>query len=212
MRASSAPERSRVLTWANALTLLRLAAAPALAAAIVAPAPAVAGLLFAFAVATDFADGRVARRRGESSPLGGFLDHASDAAVVTLGLAALSHAGSVPVPLAPLALLAFAQYGLDSRAFEGRALRPSSLGRVNGVAYYVLLGIPVTRDALWLGWPGAGLVEFLGWVLVASTLLSIADRAQALLRAQARRRRRTTLLGRCKNARGQRETDRDARG
>ena len=37
------------------------------------------GRLFVVAVATDLADGRVARRRGEVTPLGGFADHAVDA-------------------------------------------------------------------------------------------------------------------------------------
>jgi phosphatidylglycerophosphate synthase len=39
-------------------------------------------------VATDWLDGRIARRFGETSALGGFLDHVTDAAFVSLGLAA----------------------------------------------------------------------------------------------------------------------------
>jgi hypothetical protein len=40
----------------------------------------------------------------------------------------------------------------------------------------------VVRDALALAWPGRGLVLALGWLLVASTLLSMLDRALALRR------------------------------
>ena len=51
-------------TRANALTAVRLLAAPALFAAIGAGEAWIATALYALAVATDFADGRVARRRG----------------------------------------------------------------------------------------------------------------------------------------------------
>ena len=59
------------------------------------------------------------------------------------------------------------------------------LGRWNGIAYFVLLGIPVVRDGLGIGWPGDVLVLALGWALVASTLASMLDRAVALARARA---------------------------
>ena len=172
----------RWLTWANAITGLRLASAPICAAAIVAGEAAAATAIFCLAVASDFADGRVARRLGDASPLGGLLDHATDAAFVSIGLGALSHGGQVPVWLPPLVALAFVQYAVDSRAIAGRALRASQLGRVNGIAYYVLLGTPLARDSLGLSWPGPDAVLAAGWVLVASTLASMADRLRAVLR------------------------------
>lgn len=80
-------------------------------------------------------------------------------------------------PLLPaLVAAAFAQYALDSRVARGGALRASRLGRWNGIAYYVMLGIPLVRDALGLAWPGQALVLALSYALVASTLLSMADR------------------------------------
>jgi phosphatidylglycerophosphate synthase len=131
-------------------------------------------------VATDFADGRVARLRGEASRLGGFLDHAVDATFVVLGLAALAHAGVVPALLPPAIATAFVQYAIDSRVVSGGRLRASALGRWNGILYYVLLGVPVVRDGLGLGFPGDSVVRVLGWLLVLATLASIADRAWAL--------------------------------
>jgi hypothetical protein len=80
--------------------------------------------------------------------------------------------------------LAFLQYTLDSRALQGAPLRASALGRWNGIAYFVPIGTVVVRDALGLRWPPAGLVLGLGWLLVATTLLSMADRALALRRAR----------------------------
>ena len=176
-------DRGRWQTRANALTGLRLAAAPVLAAAVLHDLAPVAALVFAAAVATDFADGWIARRHGEASPLGGRLDHAVDAVFVTVGTAALAATGVLPWLLPPAIAVAFVQYALDSRALGARGLRPSALGRVNGIAYYVIVAVPVVRDALALSWPGPGLVRGLGFALVASTALSMAQRAALLLRA-----------------------------
>ncbi|MEE8580088.1 MAG: CDP-alcohol phosphatidyltransferase family protein [Myxococcota bacterium] len=169
----------RWLTWANALTSLRLVAAPLCALAILAASPLAAVCLFALAVATDVVDGRVARRRGEASPLGGLLDHASDATFVSLGLAALAWRGSVTLLLPVLIALAFLQYALDSLLRGGRSLRASWLGRGNGIAYFVLLGTPILRDALEFSWPSSPLVQLFAWGLVATTLASMLDRALA---------------------------------
>lgn len=164
-------------TWstrANGLTLLRLLAAPALAAAVLGGEATAAAALFALAVATDLADGWVARRYREATPFGGLADHAADALFVTVGSAALALRGELPGWLPVAIALAFAQYVLDSR--PAPQLRGSSLGRWNGIAYFVAVGIPVVRDALGLGWPAPGLVRVLGWLLVASTVLSGFDR------------------------------------
>ena len=173
---------SQWFTWANGITLLRLLAAPPAALAIVAQAHGLALALFCLAVLTDLADGRVARLRGEASPLGGLLDHTTDAIFVAVGLFACALRELVPIALAPLILLAFAQYALDSRAIAGRPLRASIIGRWNGVAYFVLLGIPVVRDGVGLGWPPASWVTTIGWLLVLTTVTSMADRGLALLR------------------------------
>jgi phosphatidylglycerophosphate synthase len=174
MRAMSASSPSVWATRANALTLLRLLAVPALVAAIHAGEAHLAGALFALAVATDLADGWVARRYGEATPTGGLIDHGVDALFVTAGTAAWAWRGEVPVLLPCAIAIAFTQYVLDSR--PGPRLRGSWLGRWNGIAYFVAVGIPTVRDALGLGWPPAALVLGIGWLLVASTGVSIAHR------------------------------------
>lgn len=173
--------RSRWGTIANGLTFARFAMAPACALAVLGGEAMLAMLLFWLAVATDLADGRVARHRGEASALGALLDHSTDALFVSLGLAAVACQGEVPVLLPALVALAFAQYALDSRALSGRVLRSSQLGRWNGILYFALLGVPVVRDGLALGWPPPSLTYALGWLLVAATLVSMVDRAQAWL-------------------------------
>jgi phosphatidylglycerophosphate synthase len=174
--------RRRGFGRATALTGLRLLLAPVLHAAVVAGRPVLAVFVFALAVATDFADGWAARRFGEATPLGGLADHAVDAIFVAAGTAALARLGALPAPLPPLILAAFLQYALDSGRPGRDALRASFVGRWNGIAYYVIVAVPIVRDALGIGWPGAGLLAALGWLLVASTLVSMADRLIARLR------------------------------
>ncbi len=175
------PAVSSWQTRANALTAIRLLAAPALFAAICAGEAWIATALFALPVATDFADGWVARRYGEQSPLGGLVDHAVDAVFVTSGCAALASLGVLPSLLPALVAVAFVQYAVDSRPGPSRPLRASWLGRWNGIAYYVIVAVPIVRDALGLCWPGPALVSALGWALVASTLVSMTDRLLASL-------------------------------
>jgi phosphatidylglycerophosphate synthase len=170
---------TRLATLANLLTLSRAAAVPFLALSIVHEVEVAALALFVWAVATDFADGSIARRQGQASSLGGLLDHSTDAFFCSVGLGALAWVGVVPVALPCLVAAAFLQYMLDSRSIAGQPLRASFLGRWNGISYFVMVGIPVVRDALGIGWPGAGLVMAIGWALVASTVVSMADRAWA---------------------------------
>lgn len=167
-------------TWANALTLLRLALAPCLVVAILREQALVGLALFALACASDFADGGLARRLGQASSLGGLLDHATDATLVVCGTAALSARGLAPVALPVLVAAAFLQYAIDSRVAAGRPLRPNPIGRWNGVAYYVFLGTPLVRDAVGVRWPWDTLVWLVGCTLVATTVTSMVQRARGV--------------------------------
>ncbi len=172
-----------LLTVANALSAVRLVAAPACAWATLALHWPLAAGLFWLAVATDLLDGPVARRRGEASALGGLVDHATDAFFCTCVLAALATRGLAPAALPVLVAAAFVQYTLDSKALAGKALRTSRIGRYNGIAYFILAGIPITRNGLGWEWPPDGVVLMMGWALVATTFVSMADRLRALLRS-----------------------------
>ena len=185
------------LTLPNALSTSRLLLAP-LGAVLVMRQPLAqttllagtalcAAAVFYIAVATDVLDGRIARRRGQVSALGGLLDHGSDAVFVTVLLGALAWIGVVPALLPPLVIAAFTQYMLDSKALAGHTLRASWLGRRNGVAYFVLAGTAITRDALQFSWPANSWLQALGWLLIATTLLSMYDRAATLYRTRGNR-------------------------
>ncbi len=169
-------------TLANALTLLRLALAPLNAILIIAGEDLAAAGIFVLAVASDLADGPLARRQGGPTHLGSVLDHGSDAVFVVLGLGAFATRGLVPPVLPALLILAFAQYSLDSNVWAGRRLRASFLGRWNGISYFALLGTLSIRNAIGLSWPSDALMLVMGWLLAVSTLISMIDRILALRR------------------------------
>ena len=167
---------ARLFTLSNGLTSLRLLAAPFFFCALSNDAWTLACSLFWLAVVSDIVDGRLARARGETSAFGGLLDHASDAIFVSLGQIALVMTERAPLLLPILIIAAFLQYASDSRILAGRALRTSLLGRWNGILYFVAPGVVVTREAFGLAIPSDSVVLAMGWLLVFSTLVSMADR------------------------------------
>ena len=166
-------------TWANLLTLIRLMAAAPCALAAFRGQWVGAALLLTAAILTDLLDGPVARRFNHQTALGGLFDHATDALFIALLLAALASRGLVAPWLPVLVAAAFVQYTLDSRALAGRALKSSWLGRTNGIAYFVVGSTPVYAGALGLHWPPDFVVQAASWALVATTLVSMADRLWA---------------------------------
>lgn len=172
-------------TWANLLTLLRFLCIAPCAWAIVEDHWLIATALFTLAVATDLIDGPVARHFNHDSGLGGLLDHATDAAFVTINLAALAWIGLTSSLLPLLIPAAFIQYLLDSKVLAGESLRTSWLGKNNGIAYFVLVGVAVIRNGLDLSWPADLWIMVFSWLLVLSTLVSMLDRALAVRRTRS---------------------------
>ncbi len=170
------------MTWANALTALRLLCIAPCVWAIISGQWPLAATLFVICVITDLADGPLARHFGQASPFGGLFDHGTDALFCTASLSALAWIGFINPWLPLLVALAFIQYMFDSRALAGLSLKTSFLGRNNGIAYFVMVGIPAIREATSLSWPPDGWIAAIAWILVASTGLSMADRAITLIR------------------------------
>lgn len=138
-----------------------------------------AAFLFVLAIATDLADGVVARRLGGETAFGRALDHGADFLFVSAGLAAAAWRGAIPWLLPGVVGIAFAQYVGDARvqpAESGlaRGLRTNPLGRANGVLYFVPLGgdILVRLGVPFLAAP----TRAFAWGLVVTTLLSMSDR------------------------------------
>ena len=171
---------------AHALTAVRLGLVLPIAWAFAQPgllAPHILFALVCLGIATDYADGKVARMTGTSSPHGQLFDHATDFVFVTAGLTGAALAGLVTPILPVLIIIAFSQYVLDSY-WKGRQkqLRMSAIGRWNGILYFVpLVVISVSRlasaesvAALLTLTAGAA-----GYALAASTVVSVIDRAMA---------------------------------
>jgi phosphatidylglycerophosphate synthase len=133
------------------------------------------------AIATDIADGYLARRLNIQSNLGGLLDHSSDAIFVTSMLAALASLSLVPVVLPIMVIIAFLQYMLDSKSLSGKPLRSSQLGRYNGICYFIFAGFPVMQITLGITLIPFDLFIWFGWGLVLSTAISMIDRLATLL-------------------------------
>jgi len=136
--------------------------------------------IFAFvawvvAVITDFLDGPIARRRGTVTAASGTFDHTSDFLFVTSGLFAGALRGAFPWLLPVLVTAAFAQYVFDSYWLHRHTqLRGSKLGRYNGILYFVpsIMDVLIRMRFRFLG----PLLTILVWLLVLSTLVSMAQR------------------------------------
>ncbi|MFN3236323.1 MAG: CDP-alcohol phosphatidyltransferase family protein [Pseudomonadales bacterium] len=174
------------LTLPNLLSVSRALLAP-LAFLVVSEGNWLAASWILFiALVTDLADGQIARQRGQITPLGGFLDHGSDAILVTCILAGLATSGTVTPLLPVLVVLAFSQYTLDSKALQGQPLRASKIGRYNGILYFVVSGFPILQPVVGLYPLSDAQILWFSWLLVVTTLVSMLDRGLALYRQRSK--------------------------
>ena len=134
-----------MMSAADACTSVRVILAPvfayALARAVTHPSLAPFAICLA-AMATDYADGRLARRAGSSSEIGRFFDHGADALFLFPGLFVLAAHGRLPMLMPCAAVLAFALYVVDGLRRAGGSggivLTPSRSGAFAGIANYGL--------------------------------------------------------------------------
>ena len=188
---------SSVVNPANVLTAIRFLLIPFLVWNIIGAQWLMAATTIALAIVTDVYDGKLARHYNSASPLGGFFDHGTDALLVSSSAWALAQTGLIHPWLWPFIGLAFAQYAWDSKILLGRNLRTSQIGKYNGIGYYVLACTAIGSQALavlfltpfqhrpllehGLHWLDRG-VALAAWLLLASTILSMAERLIHLLR------------------------------
>jgi phosphatidylglycerophosphate synthase len=170
-----------VAVAADALGVVRLAAAAAFPGALSQSRPWLPIGLFAVAAASDFLDGPVARRRRPTRH-GAVLDNLADIAFVLAATVTAAHLGLVPRAVPAAIAAAFATYALASLARGGRGgvvqLAHSTVGHAAGVLNYALAGLIAGAVA----WPGAAWAPFLG----VASLVVIAANLAALLQQAAR--------------------------
>ncbi len=164
----SAAGSSAIVTYPNAISLLRIMTIPVFCYLIVHPDTVVAGLfVFGAVVATDWVDGFVARRLGQVSEIGKILDPTADRLALAGGLIAMVVAGIFPLWAA---LLILARDGLillvgGLLIARGRVrLDVRFIGKA--ATFSLMLGIP------WIAWGSAGqwasrAALAAGWVLFA---------------------------------------------
>ncbi len=158
---------------ADALGVVRIAAAaafpPALARTVDVPrGGSIPLLLFLVAAATDFFDGRLARRSGTTSRHGAVLDIAADVTFV-LGAATTGAALGLVPWTTPVAIAAAAgSYGLASARAGHLAYSP--IGHAAGVGNYGLAGLLAGAVAF----PGSGVARTLGVASLFVTTINLA--------------------------------------
>ena len=170
-----------VATLPNLVSCVRFALIPAVGWSIVNDLAMLSIALFIVVVVSDFLDGIIARRSGHETRLGTLLDHGADATFVISITAVFAWIGLLPWLLPSLIALAFLQYTMDSHVFAGSSLRPSSIGRWNGIAYFIITGCAIFVHHFSIGTALSTALMICGWLLVGTTILSISERAMRLV-------------------------------
>jgi len=169
------------LNWPNTLTWLRICSIPLVALLFYMPYPwadPAAGLLFALAGITDSLDGYLARRLGQTSRLGAFLDPVADKLIVAVALVLL-------VSRDPRALITLTAAVIIGREITISALREwmaeigqrrkvavSQLGKYKTILQIVGLSCMLFRIPL-MGLPIYNIGVVLTEVAAAATLYSM---------------------------------------
>ena len=126
--------KDELLTWPNALTLLRICLTPLFVVLMFTDAwywKSMAFVVFAIAALTDFYDGRIARASNQTTSVGRFLDPLADKILVTAALVAfvwgrMVHVWLVvPVIVRDVVITALRLYSL----YHGRQLATSRLAK-----------------------------------------------------------------------------------
>jgi CDP-diacylglycerol---glycerol-3-phosphate 3-phosphatidyltransferase len=140
----------------------------------------VAVVLFCVAAATDWIDGRLARRWGVTTKLGSFLDTTADKLLVSGVLLALVGAGRVSTWIAAIIigreLVVMALRGVI--AAEGEVMAPSMLGKLKTSIQFLAIALAIVRP----GDPVAGLYID-EWAMLAAAAITVASALDYILRA-----------------------------
>jgi cardiolipin synthase len=170
-----------VLTAANQLTLLRILLVPVFVLCMLYGLPGWALFTFAVAGATDAFDGLLARKLGQPTTLGAWLDPMADKLLVAsmfvmLTLPGFNHANRLPLWLTVLVLsrdiVIVLTVAIVNMAVKRRTFRPSMLGKV-ATAAFVITGV-VTLYANYRG-EASALVTVGVYVSLLLTLASAAE-------------------------------------
>lgn len=136
-------------------------------------------VLFCVAAATDWVDGRLARRWGVTTKLGSFLDTTADKLLVSGVLIALLAAGRASSWIVALIigreLVVMGLRGVV--ASEGEVMAPSMLGKLKTSIQFLAIALAILRP----GEPIGGL--FIDeWAMLAAAAITVASAVDYLVR------------------------------
>jgi CDP-diacylglycerol--glycerol-3-phosphate 3-phosphatidyltransferase len=175
----SALRSSRMLA---AGTGVRILLAPVVMALILGGSDTAAAIVFLVAAATDWVDGRLARRWGVTTRLGAFLDTTADKLLVTtalVGLVSIDRAS----PWVALIIVGreFTILGLRAAvASGGRQLETSMLGKWKATVQFAAIALAMLRPDVMIA--GAYLDE---WGMVIAAIVTAWSGVDYLLRFSA---------------------------
>jgi CDP-diacylglycerol---glycerol-3-phosphate 3-phosphatidyltransferase len=140
----------------------------------------VAAGLFCVAAATDWIDGRLARRWGVTTTLGSFLDTTADKLLVTGGLVALVAVERASPWIALIIigreLIIMGLRGLI--AAEGTVMKPSPLGKLKTTVQFLAIAVAIVRP-----WDPIGGVYVDEWLMLAAAVVTVASAVEYLARS-----------------------------
>ena len=180
---TSTPALERTMRWnvPNTLTWLRIAAIPLIVLFFFMPyrwSDPAAGILFALAGVTDSLDGYFARRLGQTSRLGAFLDPVADKLVVAVALVLLVSKDTRPLIVLTAAVIIGREITISAlrewmaEIGARRKVAVSQLGKIKTVLQIVGLSMMLYRAPL-LGLPIYGVGVVLTELAAAATLVSM---------------------------------------
>ena len=175
----SALRSSRLLA---AGTGVRILLAPVVMALVLAESDTAAAIVFAFAAATDWVDGRLARRWGVTTRFGAFLDTTADKLLVTTALIALVAVDRAS-PWVALVIVAreFTILGLRAAvASGGRVMETSMFGKWKATVQFAAITVAMVRPDVTIG--GEYLDE---WLMVIAALVTAWSGVDYLLKFSA---------------------------
>lgn len=171
----------KYLTLANQLTILRIVLTPAFVLLVVYGYLGVALLVFLVAGLTDALDGLIARRAGQRTNLGAWLDPMADklllvATFVVLTLPGIDLTNHLPLWLTVLVIsrdvVIVGVVAVINLAFGPRTFRPSPLGKATTAALIVTSVVVMFFN---YRHETSVLVDLGVWVSLGLTLVSSAD-------------------------------------
>ena len=171
MRAAPS-RRGRWFLIPCGLTALRAVSAALLFWALTREMRIWAMVLFAFACATDYADGNLARKLGSCTRQGAYLDATADFLVVLASFLAFARRDVYPWWTVLIIAAMFVQFIVTSRL-----RRPvyDPVGKYYGAFLFVAIGVTLL-------WPRSIIRHAIPWCILGLTIVSVTSRVVFLLR------------------------------